>query len=610
MRERVFGIETEYALIYHPARSELGRPTNLQIYALFERALASRVGSLPRTLSLLRAKTGRFLENGMSFHYEATPEAYEHGLLEVASPECRDPLTLLHYERAKDDLVEELAEAVCSELRGAGFRGEVRVGKNNVDARGHTFGSHENYWVEDRVPPLRRLLLLLLWIPLWLVTLPVLAWIVAITPALLVLSVLAVLLYAGVAVAVALSRAVLGLLRPTWGSRLARAAAQGHRTVLARVRAIAASPGRLVRRLNLLVLPLLPLLELHSLLLRRFTLTRIQREFTAFLVTRTLYTGAGAVVFDGGPLLRLAQRPPFLRSLARIFTSGDWRPIYEIRDSFFRPWEVLGSRRRLHLMIPDANLCEWAQWLRVGVSALVLEAIEADGERAWPRLAEPLAALQELNDDAELGARLRLEDGGTATALEIQQHYLRGVREVLFRAGTLGGWKGRVLEAWQSTLALLAEDPDALADRVDWIAKRRLLRRELSRVEDPQALRRHGATLLAGTRPDDEEERRLRDLAFRLRRTDLRYHELGSRGGYRRLRQRGEVVLLADDDEVTRARRQPPRDTRASSRGRAIADACARRLPGAATWHRVRVGAFRWRFFLDPLDPGAGGSPG
>ena len=131
------------------------------------------MGSLPRSLSLLRAKTGRFLANGMSFHYEATPEAYEHGLLEVASPECRDPLTLLHYECAKDELVEELSGQVNADLRRAGFRGEVRVGKNNVDSRGHTFGSHENYWVEDVLSWPRRLLLLALWLPLGVLTLPV-----------------------------------------------------------------------------------------------------------------------------------------------------------------------------------------------------------------------------------------------------------------------------------------------------------------------------------------------------------------------------------------------------------------------------------------------------
>ncbi len=222
MRERVFGIETEYALIYRGGRAEFERPTNLQLYALFERALERRVGSLPRALSLLRAKSGRFLANGMSFHYEATPEAYEHGLLEVASPECRDPRTLLHYERAKDVLVEELAGEVNRELREAGFRGEVRVGKNNVDSRGHTFGSHENYWVEDPLPGSRRLALVALWLPLWALTLPVLAWIVALTPALLAFSILATLAYAALALLVAAGVVVLRGLHRTWGRRAQR----------------------------------------------------------------------------------------------------------------------------------------------------------------------------------------------------------------------------------------------------------------------------------------------------------------------------------------------------------------------------------------------------
>jgi proteasome accessory factor A len=540
----------------------------------------------------------------MSFHYEATPEAYEHGLLEVASPECRDPLTLLHYERAKDELVEELSGQVNADLRLAGFRGEVRVGKNNVDSRGHTFGSHENYWVEDALSWPRRLLLLALWLPLWVLTLPVLAWILLLTPALAMLGFAALLLYIVGGLLVGGAALVLRRVSVSWGGRFDLRVRSANAWLRGRARAWMANPSEIVRRLNLLVWPLFPLLELHSQLLRRFTLGRIQREFTAFLVTRTVFTGAGAIALDGGPLVRLAQRPPFLRSVARIFTSGDRRPIYEIRDSFFRPWEVLGRRRRLHLMIPDANLCEFAQWLRVGASALVLEAIESDGTRAWPRLREPLGALRALNRDPGLDGALALSDGTEVGPLEIQRRYLEGVREVMSREGTLEGWRRDVLEAWEGTLDDLEQAPDLLAGRVDWIAKKRLLEREISLASDRDALRRHGGSLLEGPPPDDDEGRRLRDLAFRARRVDLRYHELGPRGGYRRLCARDEVVRLADEAEVARARNEPPRDTRAHSRGRAIREAHARRLSGAATWHRVRTGLFDWRFFLDPLEPG------
>ena len=603
MRERVFGIETEYALIYHPRWRGSPRPTNLQIYALFEQTLRERVRSLPRALSLLRAKSGRFLENGFSFHYEATPEHYEHGLLEVASPECRDPFALLHCELAKDALVEELCEGVNAVLARQGFRGEVRVGKNNVDGHGHTFGSHESYWVEDALPASRRALLVALWIPLWIVTLPFLAWVLLLTPALLAVGFALLLLYAAGGLLLGLTAALLGRVRPGWGARV-RGLGQGASAWLSlRANAIAASPGELVRRLNVLVTPLFPVLELHSRLLRRFVLEPVRRGFTAHLVTRTIYTGAGTVAFDGGPLLRLAQRPPFLRELARIFTSGERRPIYEIRDFFFQPFGIFSPRRRLHLMIGDANLCEWAQVLRVGTSALVLEAIESGAPVTWPELADPLGALRELNLDPDCSVRLLLRDGSRASPLEIQQRYLAGVRDAL-GAEPLAEWKTRVLDHWQETLELLEHDPEALADRVDWVAKQKLLEAEIPHPPDREALRERGLRLLEGPAPDDPDERRLREFAFRARRVDLRYHELGPRGGYRRLFQHGEVRRLADADAVARALREPPADTRARARGRAIREIAQSGRSGAATWHRVRAGVFDWRWFRDPLDPG------
>jgi proteasome accessory factor A len=367
-----------------------------------------------------------------------------------------------------------------------------------------------------------------------------------------------------------------------------------------------AHPGALVRRLSVLEAPLHPLLELHARLHRRFHFRPIERGLTAFLVTRTLFAGAGAVSFDGGPLLRLAQRPPHLRALSRIFTSGDERPLYESRDLFFRPWSAFAARRRLHLLLGDANLCDWAQVLRIGSTALVLEAIEADPDGDWPRLADPLAALRELNRDPELRGELALVCGGRRSALALQLDYIARVRAILARAAEPpADWKVRVLAMWQESLDALERDPEALADRVDWLAKRALLRRDLRESADVEALEARGAELLEATSSPDAETRRLRGLAYRVLRTDLRYHELGPAGGHRRLREQGRIRRLVSDAEVARARREPPGDTRARGRGRAIREAVSGALGGAATWHRVRVGRFDWRWLPDPLEPAA-----
>jgi proteasome accessory factor A len=261
----------------------------------------------------------------------------------------------------------------------------------------------------------------------------------------------------------------------------------------------------------------------------------------------------------------------------------------------------------MHLMIGDANLCEWALALRVGATALVLEAIESGTELAWPELADPLAALRELSADPD--ARLELASGERVSGVELQRRYLEGVRKALAESpGALALWKARVLRDWEETLDLLERDREALADRVDWIAKWRLLRAELPERADRTALERRGAEVLREQGAASAGDRRLRDLAYRVWRCDLRYHELGPRGGYRRLERAGRVRRLSRPGRVEQARTEPPPDTRAWARGGAIKWAHARAIGGGVAWHRVRLGKFDWRFFRDPLDPGPGGS--
>jgi len=99
-------------------------------------------------------------------------------------------------------------------------------------------------------------------------------------------------------------------------------------------------------------------------------------------------------------------------------------------------------------------------------------------------------------------------------------------------------------------------------------------------------------------------DERLRTLAYRAWRADLRYHELSRRGGYQRLERSGRALRITQPAEVERAQRTPPADTRARARGEAIRAACEQALSGGAAWHRVRLGKLHWRFFPDPLDSG------
>jgi proteasome accessory factor A len=139
VRSRVFGIETEYALIH---RSEGADRTRLS----GEQSLLDHLKTLtPLLVASLDGKdyahAGEFLGNGGRFYIDrgAHPE--------YASPECTIVRDLVAYDKAGDSIVQELVEDASARMIDHGVPGKLLVFKNNVDSFGTTYGSHENYLV-------------------------------------------------------------------------------------------------------------------------------------------------------------------------------------------------------------------------------------------------------------------------------------------------------------------------------------------------------------------------------------------------------------------------------------------------------------------------------
>src|SRR5438477_425774 len=104
MFDRLVGLETEYALRFHPHLPDGRRVPNSELFARLVQRLKSR---LP-VVSAIVAQHGWFLANGGGLKFEYLP-FYEPlpaaGLVEGASPECRGPRDLLRYSRAQDILL-------------------------------------------------------------------------------------------------------------------------------------------------------------------------------------------------------------------------------------------------------------------------------------------------------------------------------------------------------------------------------------------------------------------------------------------------------------------------------------------------------------------------
>jgi Pup amidohydrolase len=284
----------------------------------------------------------------------------------------------------------------------------------------------------------------------------------------------------------------------------------------------------------------------------------IVRDLTPFFVTRQVFTGAGKVGLEaqwddrGRQRYQLTQRADFFETEVGLETTLK-RPIINTRDE---PHADPEKYRRLHVIVGDANMCEVAQCLKLGTTAIVLKMIE-DGFLPDLSLVNPVAAIHAVSRDVSLTNELELADGRRMTAVQLQIHYLELARKYVDREDDTPDNR-EIIERWSSVLEALERDPMSLSRELDWVAKLRILEgyRERDTLDwgDPK-----------------------------LRAVDLQYHDVRrDKGLYHRLERAGKVERLTTDQAIDRAVMEPPEGTRAYFRGR-----CIGRYPqaiAAASW--------------------------
>jgi proteasome accessory factor A len=268
------------------------------------------------------------------------------------------------------------------------------------------------------------------------------------------------------------------------------------------------------------------------------------RNLTPFFVTRQIYTGAGKVGSENGrpgTRFQITQRADFFEEAVGLETTLK-RPIINTRDE---PHGDPSKYRRLHVIIGDANLSEVQTFIKLGVTALFLAALEDDALPEVLELADPVESCWQVSHDLDLSLPLKLEDGSTATALQLQFRYLEWLKKYAESELDEPVWD-MVLGEWESVLADLERDPALTADRLDWVAKQRLV---------------DGYVARDGLQNDDPK----------LRGLDLQYHDIDPATGlYHRLVANGRMRRLFTDDQVRAAMSTPPERTRAWFRGSCV----------------------------------------
>ena len=279
-----------------------------------------------------------------------------------------------------------------------------------------------------------------------------------------------------------------------------------------------------------------------------------------FLVSRQIITGAGKVGIEAQEsghvpgAYQLSQRADFMETELSVDTMHN-RPILNTRDE---PHADRDKYRRLHLIIGDANMCEYATALKVGTTQLVLDLIER-GAAPSLELDQPVTAVKQLSRDINLKATVRLKNGRMLSGLEILEQYYSAAERTLAGSDAESDW---VLGEWGETLRLLIHDRSQLVGKLDWVTKLWLLetfmREERIHWDDPW-----------------------------LASLDLEYHNVNAeRGLYWGLEAEGKAWRMTTDSDVEQALSAGPHDTRGGLRG-----LCVRRFPDqikSMQWERIQ----------------------
>jgi proteasome accessory factor A len=281
-----------------------------------------------------------------------------------------------------------------------------------------------------------------------------------------------------------------------------------------------------------------------------------------FLVSRQIFAGAGKVLQTArGAVFCLSQRAEHIWEGVSSATTRS-RPIINTRDE---PHADAERFRRLHVIVGDSNMSEYATYLKVGATSILLRMLEDPGTVLRDlTLENPIRAIREISHDLTCRRKVRLANGREVSALDIQSEYL--TRALRYRdSHGLSPQEDRALDMWEHCLKGLESDPMSLSRECDWVAKHQLIEAYRARHNLPLG---HPRVALV----------------------DLQYHDVNrERGLYYRLEARDKMERTIDEDAVAEAVSRPPSTTRARLRGDFIRRAKERRRDFTVDWVHLKL---------------------
>jgi len=309
-----------------------------------------------------------------------------------------------------------------------------------------------------------------------------------------------------------------------------------------------------------------------------------QQALSSFFVTRQLVCGNGAV-YPQRNMFLLSQRSPFILEEIGNSTIAS-RGILNTRNEPLSD----GKHFRLHVIVGDANLAEWSIYLKFALTSIVLSMmcdeflVGSNLEKIAIVSPMVLALHRACEDIAGKTNHLLVRENGVEKNISSLEHSVRFLElmEDYGKCVELCAWEKDAITRYKYILDCIARgDREALADKLDYAIKERLLRRFMQKrnivsFEDPRCAM-----------------------------YDHQYHEISqSRGIFLKAESRGLVQCITCDRDDMFAEQHPP-PTRALWRKIITEELLKAKkklgyiCPGDKDWQHVKQGAIR----VECLDP-------
>lgn len=257
--------------------------------------------------------------------------------------------------------------------------------------------------------------------------------------------------------------------------------------------------------------------------------SRFVQELVPHLSTRFIYTGAGDIL-DGKYVLS-----PMIYLTSEV-VSGETMHRTGLINTRDEPHSLRESWRRLHIICGDALMNEVAIMLRNFTTSSILQLMEMNKLGDAPRLKSPVEDMWANVERTKPETwKVHLADGRVTSPVDIQRYYLSKIENII-----QDDREKRAMRILEEVLDdIEGKKSKGLARRVEWLDRFFAIREAKEKKSGP-----------------DVEMMACKQ-----------YSEIGAdRGLFYRRQAKGMVDRLLTDDEIAKAVRDPPTDTRAALR--------------------------------------------